>query len=309
MQYRKLGKTGWDVSVVGFGAWGVGGQWGEVERTTAIDTVRAAHDAGVNFFDVADNYGEPPGVSETLIGEALRPVRNKVIIATKAGMWAARQGFALPFTTPLHIYLCCDASLYRLKTDYIDLYQCHIGTLKDPSIFLEAFEHLKAQGKIRAYGISTDRLDVLERFNRDGTCASVQCDYSYLNRAAEKELLPWCREHNVGVIVRGPLNKGVCAGKFTRDTQFTDSVREKWNHGQERERLLQKLAVVDQLRWLQTPHRTLAQAALQFAAAHPAVSTVIPGAKTRDQARANAAAGNEAIPPQELDRVMSITAA
>lgn len=309
MQYRKLGKTNWDVSVIGFGAWGVGGQWGEVEKQTAIDTVRAAHDAGVNFFDVADNYGEPPGVSEELIGEALRPVRDRLIIATKAGMWAARQGFALPFTTPLHVYLCCDASLYRLKTDYIDLYQCHIGTLKDPSIFLEAFETLKAKGKIRAYGISTDKLDVLERFNRDGTCASVQCDYSYLNRAAEKELLPWCRQHNVAVVVRGPLNKGVCAGKFTRDTQFTDSVREKWNNGSERERLLQKLSIVDRVRWLESPQRTLAQAALQFVAANPAVSTVIPGAKTPEQARANATAGNSAMTRDDLDRMMRETAA
>ena len=155
----------------------------------------------------------------------------------------------------------------------------------------------------------TDKLDVLERFNRDGTCASVQCDYSYLNRAAEKELLPWCRQHNVAVVVRGPLNKGVCAGKFTRDTQFTDSVREKWNNGSERERLLQKLSIVDRVRWLESPQRTLAQAALQFVAANPAVSTVIPGAKTPEQARANATAGNSAMTRDDLDRMMRETAA
>jgi aryl-alcohol dehydrogenase-like predicted oxidoreductase len=123
-----------------------------------------------------------------------------------------------------------------LRTDYLDLYQCHIGNPTDAEVevFLDAFERLKEQGKIRAYGISTNSLDALLRFNRHGTCATCQLDYSILNRTPERDLLPYCLEHDIGVIVRGPLAMGVLAGKFTPDTVFTDDVRRSWNEGERR---------------------------------------------------------------------------
>ena len=208
MLKRKLGKTGWMVGVIGFGAWGVGGQWGEVERKTAVDTIRAAREAGVNFFDTADAYGEPQGLSEVLIGEALQSERDKVIIATKVGNWARRFGQPLPYTHPLHIIGCCDASLYRLKTDYIDLYQCHLGNLDHHEVFLEAFDLLLKQGKIRAFGVSTHSVEVSQTYTRDGRLAAVQLDYSILNRAPERDLLLYCAEHQIGTIIRGPLAMG-----------------------------------------------------------------------------------------------------
>ncbi|WP_428939365.1 aldo/keto reductase [Fontivita pretiosa] len=305
---RSLGKTGWTVSAIGFGAWGIGGQWGPVDRQTALDTIRAAYDAGVNFFDTADAYGEPPGLSEQLIAAALKGVRDKVIIATKVGNYGRRQQHPLPFTSPLHVTLCCDASLYRLGTDYIDLYQCHLGSAPDYTVFIEAFEDLMRSGKIRAYGISSNSLTAVELFNRNGRCATVQLEYSILNRAAEKDLLPYCQQHDIGVIVRGPLAKGVLAGKFTPDTRFTDSVREKWNAGEQRERFLQQLQVVEKLRFLERPGRNLAQAALQFVIAHPAVSLAIPGAKSPEQARLNAAAGQRTLDPSELEKIRAVSA-
>jgi len=123
------------------GCWGIGGQWGPVEESVAVKTLHRAVEVGVNLFDTADSYGL--GRSEELVGKAFHKMRGQVYIATKVGNWARLLGHPLPFTSPYHVYLCCDASLYRLKSDYIDLYQCHIGSLEEPSVFLEAFDRLK----------------------------------------------------------------------------------------------------------------------------------------------------------------------
>jgi myo-inositol catabolism protein IolS len=304
--YRTLGKTEWRVSAIGFGAWGIGGEWGDVDRATAVATVNAAYEAGITFFDTADIYGKPQGYSEEVLGEALRPVRDRVVLATKAGNWGSRYGHALSFRHPSHVQLCCDASLHRLNTDVIDLYQCHISYLTEPEVFLEAFDTLIRQGKIRAGAVSTNRVDVVRAFNRDGACSAVQLDYSYLNRSAEMALLPYCQEKNIGVIVRGPLAQGVAAGKFTTDTRFTDAVRSAWNDGAHRESYLRRLETVDRVRFLDRPGRTMAQGALQFVLSHPAVTVAIPGAKDPDQARANAAAGDATLDPEELARVKDL---
>ncbi|MGQ9461456.1 MAG: aldo/keto reductase [Candidatus Fervidibacter sp.] len=308
MQYRTLSKTMWRVSVIGLGTWNIGGQWGEVDDRTALTTIWRAYECGVNFFDTADAYGEPPGRSEELLGKALQGIRQEVFIATKVGNWARRHGHPLPYTSPLHIIACCHASLYRLQTDYIDLYQCHIGnpTDEEVDVFLEAFERLKEQGKIRAYGISTNSLEALKRFNKHGTCATCQLDYSILNRTPENDLLPYCQEQNIGAIVRGPLAMGVLSGKFTPNTVFTDDVRKSWNQGERRERFLRRLEIVERLRFLEKDGRTMAQAALQFVLAHPAVSCAIPGAKSPQQAEANAAAGDGVLSPEELEAINKI---
>ncbi|MCL4540910.1 MAG: aldo/keto reductase [Chloroflexi bacterium] len=277
MQYRRLGKTGWQVSAISLGCWGIGGQWGPVAEEDALRAIQHALDSGVNLLDTADGYGD--GESEERVGRAIRGRRDSVHVATKVGNFARRLGGSLSYTTPHHIYLCADASLGRMKIDYIDLYQCHIGNLDDPDIFLEAFEHLKQVGKIRAYGISTNSLPVLERFNKHGTCSAAQINYSILSRSAAKDILPYCRDHDIGTLIRGPLAQGLLAGKFTPQTVFTDSVRMPWNEGAAHERFLENLQCVEQLRFLIKPDRTLAQAALQFVLAHPAVTCAIPGAK------------------------------
>jgi myo-inositol catabolism protein IolS len=304
---RALGKTGWTVSAIGYGAWGIGGQWGSVEDQVAIDSIKAALDSGMNFLDTADAYGEPLGRSEELMKVALKAVRAKVIIATKVGNFARRYGHGLSFATTDHVELCCDASLYRLGIDCIDLYQCHLGTAPDYTIFIEAFETLVKRGKIRAYGISTNSLTSAELFNKNGKCAAIQLDYSILNRATEKDLLPYCQKHSIGVIVRGPLAKGVLSGKFNRDSKFDDSVREKWNSGEQHEKFLSQLSVVEKLRFLDKPGRNMTQAALQFVIAHPAVSVAIPGSKSAEQARCNAAAGEREMDAAELNRIREVS--
>ena len=127
------------------------------------------------------------------------------------------------------IRVCVHASLHRLKTDWLDVVLCHEGSIADPSVYLEGFEILLKEGRIRAYGISTNNLDALKRFNINGSCSVVQVDYSLLNRQPEEEFLTYCHEHNIGVMVRGPLAKGLLSGRYDKSTKFTDSIRTAWH--------------------------------------------------------------------------------
>ena len=305
MKYQRFGKTNWQISAVSMGCWGIGGQWGQVAENEAIRTIQEGIEAGINLLDTADSYGQ--GVSEELVGKAVQGRRRNVFIATKVGNFARRTGHPLSFQSPEHVYLCCDASLGRMGIDTIDLYQCHIGSLEDPSIFLEAFERLVEKGKVRQYGISTNSLSVLERFNQAGQCASCQINYSILNPSAAKDILPYCQANDIGTLIRGPIAQGVLAGTFTPSTTFDDQVRIGWNSGEGRERFLRQLALVEQIRFLENPNRTLAQAALQFVIAHPAVTAAIPGAKNVAQVRANALAADGALSAAEIARIQEVT--
>ncbi len=309
MQYRTLGKTNWQVSAVSMGCWNIGGQWGDVSEEQARATLFKALDCGVNLFDTADAYGTIPGASETLIGRAFKGMREKVLIATKAGNYARRAGAPLPFTSWLHVKLCCEASLFRLQTDYVDLLQCHLGnaTEAETEVFLEGFTRLQEAGLIRAWGVSTNSIETLKRFNANGDCAACQLDYSLLNRAPEKDVLPYCLAHNVGTLIRGPLAKGLLSGKFTAESKFDDAVRQGWNEGSGREAFLRNLQRVEQLRFL-AQGRRMTHAALQYVLAHPAVTCAIPGAKSPEQIAENAAAADGQLTEEELAKVRSLSA-
>jgi aryl-alcohol dehydrogenase-like predicted oxidoreductase len=287
------------------GCWGIGGQWGEVSEKQAIDTIHAAKEAGVNLFDTADAYGM--GQSELFVGKALRNRPDNVFIATKVGNWGRRLGDPLGLKSIYSVINCCHATLYRLGIDTIDLYQCHVGTPENPEIFVEAFELLKKQGKIRHYAISTNNLDALKALNVNGECASCQINYSILSRSAEKDILPYCRENNIGVLLRGPLSKGLLADKFSADTVFEDSVRQRWNPGQsQHEDFLRNVGTVAKLRPLVRQGETMVDLALRFVLANPAVTCPIPGMKNPDQARANAAAADGELTPEELRKIDEI---
>ena len=299
MKYRTLGKTGWEVSAVSMGCWGIGGQWGAVDDRQAIDTINAARDAGVNLFDTADAYGM--GRSEELVGKAFSSGKpDDVIIATKVGNWGRRFGDPPRLDSIYSIINCCHASLNRLGIEAIDLYQCHVGTPEKPEIFVEAFELLKQEGKIRQYAISTNDLASLDAVNVNGQCASCQIAYSIISRSAERDILPYCLQNNIGVLLRGPLGKGVLSGKFSAETRFEDSVREKWNEGTGRRNFLSELEIVERLRSLVKEDRSLVDIALQFTLAHPAVTCPIPGMKTPEQARENAGAADGDLSEENL---------
>jgi aryl-alcohol dehydrogenase-like predicted oxidoreductase len=305
MQFKPFGKTGWAVSAIGLGTWNIGNQWGEIDDVTAYATIHAAIDSGMNLIDTADAYGIPVGLSEQRLGRALGGVRHRLYVVSKVGNWARRAGHALTFAAPEHVRLCIHASLGRLRTDYLDVSLCHEANLGDPSVYLEGFEQLVAEGSIRAYGISTNSLDVLQRFNVNGTCSVVQVDYSLLNRQPEAAFLPYCQEHNIGVMIRGPLAKGLLSGRYDASSTFSDTVRAGWNDaGAARDKFLEQVGQVDKLKAVVEPGPAMVTTALRYTFSHPAVSTAIPGAKSPEQARMNAAAGAELLAEGERARLV-----
>lgn len=289
---RRLGKSGIEVSVIGTGLWAVGGGWGPVNDKKALAAIDASLDAGINFFDTADVYGN--GHSEELLGKAIRGRREKLVIATKIG-WTGYDGEknSSQYSTVDKLIAGVEESLRRLQTDHVDVIQNHISYREqNTDIFIKGFQRLQRDGKVRAYGLSSSDFAFIKEFNSDGHCATLQTDYSILNRTAEKEIFPYCQSNNIGVIVRGALAMGILTGKFNAETQFTDGdFRQNWHKKPEENRVyLEDLEKVERLRPL-THGRALSQLALRFVIDHPAVTTVIPGARTPEQARENVKAG------------------
>ncbi len=309
LNYRQLGKSGLMVSEIGMGLWAAGGDvWGKTEDNKILDAVDYALDAGINFFDTADVYGN--GHSEELLGQAMQGRRDRFIVATKIGWFDFddEQGQSA-YTTPEKLIAGVESNLRRLDTDYIDVIQSHID-FRDPTmeVFLEGFQKLQRDGKVRAYGVSTSDFEYLQAFNADGNCATLQIDYSILNRTPEADILPYCQEQNIGVIVRGALAMGILTGKYTPETRFEEGdFRRRWHENpDEYEIYLDDLEKVDQLRSLAHEERSLAQLALQFVIAHPAVSTVIPGVKNVGQMKSNLGAG--LLPPLTEEELQQIDA-
>ncbi|MDQ6422861.1 aldo/keto reductase [Paenibacillus sp. LHD-117] len=291
MNYCKLGKTGIEVSEVGFGAWAIGGDaWGPVEDNQSINAMSRALELGINFIDTADVYGS--GHSETLVAKVIKERRDKIIVSTKGGLWGHHRDpkGAPVYDKPEKIVEACEASLRRLETDYIDIYFCHLWWDKEEETeaFMRAFEILKKDGKVRSVGVSTENFDYIKHFNRESGLDAVQLDYSILNRSTEKEVLPYLEENQIGVVVRGPLKMGLLTGKFSKDTIFPEGdIRKNWPDEPWFQESLKK---VDSLRPLENEQRKLSQVALRYVLNHPAVSSAIPGAKTPEQVEANASA-------------------
>jgi aryl-alcohol dehydrogenase-like predicted oxidoreductase len=310
LEKRTLGKSGLVVTKIGIGLWAVGGSsWGATDDRESLDAINAALDAGITFFDTADVYGD--GHSEELLGQAMKGRRDKFIVATKIG-WQNfdRERNQTAYDTVKKLIAGVESNLCRLQTDYVDVIQSHISFC-DPTmeVFLEGFQKLQRDGKVRAYGVSTSDFEYLQAFNADGGCATLQTDYSILNRTAEAEILPYCQRNDIGVIVRGPLAMGILTGKFSADSQFAkDDWRRRWqDNPEEHEIYLDDLAKVEKLRPL-AQDCTLAQLALQFVMAHPAVTVAIPGAKTVKQLQDNV--GAALLPPlrsEELAQIDAIT--
>jgi aryl-alcohol dehydrogenase-like predicted oxidoreductase len=307
---RVLGKTGIEVTCVGIGLWAIGGGfWGESDDSESLRAIDAAVDAGISFFDTADVYGD--GHSEELLGRAMKGRRDRFIVATKIG-W---QGFddkekRSAYDTVDKVVSGVETNLQRLQTDYVDVIQYHIDfPERNMENFIAGFRKLQRDGKVRHYGLSTGNLDHLKAFNAHGGCETLQIDYSILNRTPEAEIFPYCQEHGIGTIVRGPLAMGILTGKFDADHSFADGdFRQRWQDNlDERKIFLDDLAKVEKLRPL-ADGRSLAQLALQFVLANPAVSVVIPGARTDKQLRANVAAAQlDPLSSEDLAYVDAVT--
>ena len=225
MEYRKLGNSDLEVSVIGFGAWGIGGApfWTHEGDASSEKAIRKSVDLGINFFDTAPVYGF--GHSESIVGKALKSVRDQVLLATKCGLvWDKEKLSSIrKDCSRKSILKEIDLSLKRLGTDCIDLYQVHWPDEKTQhEETMEALLHIQEKGKIRYIGVSNYSREQVEESMRYATLVSLQPEYSLLQRSIEKVTVPFCLENNIGIIAYSPLASGVLTGKYNKETKFTD---------------------------------------------------------------------------------------
>lgn len=309
MQYRELGKSGIRVSTVAIGCWAMAGDqyWGPQDESQALAALRTALDVGINFFDTAELYGD--GYSEELIGKALEGRRREAVIASKA----SNQHLSGP-----DLRRACQASLRRLRTDYLDLYQIHWPSRQTPlSETVAALEALQREGTIRAYGVSNfgpgDLDDLLALTDR---AVSNQVPYSLLWRAIEFAIQPKCVAHGIGILPYSPLAMGLLTGKFaTADdvpagrarTRHFSKDRPGTRHG-EPGCEAETFAALSRIRQIaDSIGQPMADVALAWLLSRPGVTAVVAGARDPAQVRENARAADLSLPPAILQALTEAT--
>jgi len=265
MKYRKLGKSELMISETGLGCM----SFPSHDERKGISLIHRAIDLGINYFDTADLYDR--GGNESVLGMAIKGKRDQVILATKVGnQWKEGESGWHWNPTRDYIFSAVDESLKRLQTDYIDLYQLHGGTIEDPiDETIGAFEYLKAVGKIRYYGISSTRPNVIREYVKRSDMVSVMMQYSLADRRPEEEMLHLLHENGIGVLARGSLAQGMLASKPAKDYLGHPAAE------MEKARSVITSLVKDT--------RTAAQVALRFVLAHPAIISAIVGISRMEQ--------------------------
>jgi aryl-alcohol dehydrogenase-like predicted oxidoreductase len=314
MQYRPLGRTDMTVSAISFGAWAIGGTWGPVEDEESMRALHAAVDAGTNFVDTADVYGD--GRSERLVARLRRERKGETIhVATKAGR-------RLPAQTPEgysreNLNAWVDRSLKNLEMEAVDLLQLHCPHPKVydmPEVF-GILDGLVAAGKVRYYGVSVETVEEAHRALRHPRVQTVQVIFNMFRLKPAEELFAEARRRRAGILARVPLASGMLTGKLTAQSTFAKDDHRSFNREGE---AFDKgetfsgvpygagLAAVERLRPLVPAGATLAQLALRWTLMFEAVSCAIPGAKTPGQARENAAAAD--LPPLSPETMTAVRA-
>jgi len=309
--YRRLGKTGRDVSAIGFGAWAIGADWGNVDDTDSMRALHAAADAGVTLIDTADVYGD--GRSEKVIGRFLRERSGeKFFVATKMGR---RVPVEMKNYTPAAFREWTERSRDNLGVERLDLVQLHC---LHPSIYyspehFEALDELVKTGVIANYGVSVERVEEALKAIEFPGVATVQIIFNIVRQRPAERFLAEARRRDVGVLARVPLASGLLTGKMSKSTTFDPSDHRQYNrHGESFDvgetfsgvDYETGLAFVDELRSLVPEGATMAQMALRWILMFDGVTAAIPGAKTTEQARANAAAASlAAIPSPTMEQI------
>ena len=295
MQYRKLGRTGFEVSDIGYGAWGIGGkQWLGGADDESLAALRRAIELGVNLIDTALAYGD--GHSEQLVGEIVRHAPRKIYVATKVPpknrVWPAHAGTPILDVFPYdYIIASAEESLRNLKLDTIDLLQLHVwnDAWVDRDEWRRALEDLKCSGKVRSIGVSATEHDPDSALAvmRTGLIDAVQVIYNIFDQTPEARMFPLAKELNIGILARVPLDEGALSGAMTANTTFPPGdFREFYFKGNRKQQVVEH---VDALRKDLGAGVNLPETALRFCLSHPAVSTVIPGMRTRCHVESNAA--------------------
>jgi aryl-alcohol dehydrogenase-like predicted oxidoreductase len=308
MEYRRLGTSDLTVSVVAVGCWAFAGgsYWGGQDEAESVATIRAALDAGVNFFDTAEAYGD--GVSESVLGRALAGRRHEVVIATKASP---------SHLSSAEIARACEGSLRRLNTDYIDLYQLHWPNPEIPiSETMEALDKLKRQGKVRAIGVSNFGVRDLSDVLANGECQGNQLPYSLLWRAIEYDITQQCIQHGVGILAYSPLAQGLLTGKFrTADevpegrarTRHFSKDRPFTRHSEDsRER--EVFTTIDSIhRICERLQQPMTRVAVAWVLHQPGVVSVLAGARRPDQINQSVQAVDLELPSQVINELNEAT--
>jgi len=311
MNHRTLGRTGLQVSEVGYGAWGIGAkQWIGASDDESLRALHCAIDLGLNFIDTALAYGD--GHSEQIVGRTVRERKDRVYVATKIPpknrRWPAQRQIPVEQAyTADYVVARTEESLRNLGMETIDLQQLHVWTdeFVGAGDWLAGIEKLKKQGKIRHFGISLGEhtpdngIGAVE----SGIVDTVQVIYNIFDQSPEDSLFPLCQKKNVGVLARVPFDEGGLTGKVTPQTEFPkDDFRNNYFKGDRKQEVYaraQKIAAD-----LQIPLDRLPETALRFALTHPAVSTVIPGMRSVRNAEANCRAGDgKGLPGDQLSRL------
>ena len=290
MEHRRLGSQGPEITTIGFGCWAMGGNgrgdvggWGPQDDRESTRAIQTALDAGVNWFDTAAVYGT--GHSEEVLGRALGSRRRDVIVATKFGLVWNEDGKLSNLASYDSVMRECDASLRRLGTDYIDLYQQHwpdtAGTPVEET--MRALDDLIAAGKVRYAGVSNFDVPLLERALTVRHVDSLQPPYSLFSRDVEVEILPFCRQHGIGVVAYSPLASGLLGGRYTPDQRFDPTDWRASHPDFTGEGLRRNLAKVEQLRSIADRYgKTVPQLAVAWVLSNPAVTSAIVGVRRPD---------------------------
>jgi aryl-alcohol dehydrogenase-like predicted oxidoreductase len=315
MEYRPLGRTGWNISEIGFGAWGIGGDaWGATKDEESLAALNKAIDLGVNFIDTADVYGE--GRSERLIAEVRKQRSEQIIVATKAGRKLnphVASGYNRQNLTNF-----VEQSLRNLQTDALDLLQLHSppSEVYDMPEVFGILDDLMKEGKIRYYGVSVERVDEALKAIEYPNVQSIQIIFNMFRVKPAEQFFAAARERKVGILARVPLASGLLTGKLRPDTQFALNDHRSYNrHGEAFDQgetfsgvdYETGLQAVEELRSLVPPGATLAQLALRWILMFPEVTAAIPGAKNPQQAEDNVLAANlPPLSPEAMRKVQGV---
>jgi aryl-alcohol dehydrogenase-like predicted oxidoreductase len=311
MERRRLGRTGLEVSEVGYGAWGIGGSgWLGAKDDESLQALERALDLGVNLIDTALGYGD--GHSEELVGQVVRGRAETVRVATKIppknGLWPARKGTRAEETFPAeHVRACTETSLRNLGLDTIDVQQFHVwdDDWVDQGDWQEAIDALKQEGKIRCFGVSINDHEPANalRLVRSGLVDSVQVIFNVFDQSPEDELFPACREHDVGVLARVPLDEGGLTGRITPDTTFPEGdFRARYFRDDRKAEVFERAqAIADDLG---IELDELPAVALRYILSSDAVSSVIPGMRSVRNVERNVAVGDgRGLPSEQVERL------
>jgi aryl-alcohol dehydrogenase-like predicted oxidoreductase len=316
MEYRRLGRTGYEISAISFGAWAIGGQaWGGADDDTSLRALHRAVDLGVNFFDTADVYGD--GHSEKLLARLRRERRGeKILVATKAGRRLDPHVAAGYNRQNLAAFV--ERSLRNLETDALDLLQLHCPPpeVYESAAVFDALDGLVKAGKIRRYGVSVEYVAEAMRAIEWPNVQSVQIIFNLFRPRPAEQLFAAAAAKGVGILARVPLASGLLSGRLRADTVFGEDDHRRFNrHGEAFDAgetfsgvdYAEGLAAVEELRRLVPPRATLAQLALRWILMFPEVSATIPGARKVPQVEENAgAAALPPLPARVMDEIRAI---